>query len=171
MKNRTARDIMATPARSVRPDATLDEVARLMLDHDIGSVLVVDEHGRLAGIVTDSDFAARPARLPFSTFSAPKVMGEWLADRELSRIYEEARKRSVTEIMTTRVHSVTEDTRLAEILKLMLEHDVKHVPVLREGEAVGVVSRHDLLRLVHREIAGDGGTPVGEDGETRDRDG
>lgn len=156
MKNRTARDLMATPARSVDPDATLEEVARLMLEHEIGSVLVLDAAGELVGIVTDSDFAARPARLPFSTFSAPKVMGEWLADRELARIYEEARRRSVSEIMTRRVHTVEEATPLAEILQLMLEHDVKHVPVLRGKEAVGVVSRHDLLRLIHREIAGEG---------------
>lgn len=165
MENRNARDLMASPPHAVGPDATLDEVARTMLEHDIGSVLVLDAAGRLVGIVTDSDFAARPARVPFSTFTLPKVMGKWMDEEELSRVYREARNRRAREIMTTRVHTVAEDTPLAEILRIMLEHDVTHLPVLRGEEAVGVVSRHDLLRLVHREIAGRGDAGEGGAGD------
>lgn len=102
-----------------------------------------------AGIVTDSDFSAKPARIPFSTFQSRKLLGEWLDKQNAEEVYDEARTLAVEEIMSTPLHSVELDDPLNCILVIMFAHDVKHVPVLDEGaRPVGMVARHDLLKML-----------------------
>lgn len=151
MTDRTVRDIMTAPAVTVGPETGLEEAARTMLDREIGCLPVVDDRGRLVGIVTDGDFIARDAGVPFSVFRAPQLLGTWLGDDTVEEIYEKARSRPVKEIMTRRVHTVAPDDALRRVLDVMLDRDVKHVPVVEDDELVGVVARHDLMRLLQRE--------------------
>ena len=88
------RELMAQPVVVVREDATLEEVARTLLERRIGCVPVVNGRGELAGIVTESDFAAKERGFPFSPFSMyrhPQVLGRWLPREGVERIYREAR--------------------------------------------------------------------------------
>jgi CBS domain-containing protein len=55
--------------------------------------------------------------------------------------------------MTTHVYTVAEDASLRKILDVMLRHDIKHVPVLRGEEPIGMVARHDLLKVIHDRLA------------------
>lgn len=153
MKELKASDIMSTPARSVPEDCTLADAARIMLDEEIGSLLVLDDRDELAGILTDSDFGSSEARVPFSTFKAPTLLDRWIGADGVERIYEEARRRKVGEIMTTHVYTVAEDASLREILDVMLRRGIKHVPVLRGEVPIGMVARHDLLKVIHDRLA------------------
>ncbi|MBM3767093.1 MAG: CBS domain-containing protein, partial [Acidobacteria bacterium] len=63
-----ARDIMTHPVQTVREDCTLEIAARTMLEHNIGCLLVTDTKGELAGIVTESDFAAKEKAVPFTVY-------------------------------------------------------------------------------------------------------
>lgn len=152
MEELTAADIMSSPARSVAPSTTLAEAAEIMLDESIGSLLVVDEDGKLQGIVTDSDFGSSEARVPFSTFKATTLLDRWVGQEGVEKIYEAARRRTVDEIMTAPVHTVQVDTPLRELLDVMFRRDVKHVPVLRGKEPAGVVARHDLLKVIRDRV-------------------
>lgn len=154
MEELTAADIMSSPARSVDGSTTLAEAADLMLGESIGSLLVLDEDGALQGIVTDSDFGSSEARVPFSTFKATTLLDRWVGEEGVEKIYEEARRRTVEEIMTSPVHTVQVDTPLRELLDLMFRRDVKHVPVLRGREPAGVVARHDLLKVLRDSVGG-----------------
>lgn len=153
MEKLTASDLMTSPARSVPEGTTLAEAAEIMLEESIGSLLVVDGDGRLVGIVTDSDFGSSEGCVPFSTFRAPRLMDRWIGAEGVERIYEEARRRSVVEIMSSPVHTVKADASLRELLDLMLRRDVKHVPVLDGDRPAGVVARHDLLKVVQGQLA------------------
>lgn len=149
MKEQTARDIMTSPAVTVNRTATLEEAADKMLDREIGSLVVVDDSGKAVGIVTDSDFSAKPALIPFSTFRSRKLLGEWLGKENAQEIYDEARSRSVDEIKRTPLRSVSLDDSIDRVLEVMLDHGIKHVPVLDEGgRPVGMIARHDLLKLL-----------------------
>lgn len=141
-------DIMTPSPVTIRADASLASAAELMLDRGIGSLPVVDEDGRLVGIITDSDFGAREAGVPFSTFRAPQVLGSWIGKEGVEKAYEAARSRRVEEIMSAPVHTVDEEGTLEDVLLTMLRHDIKHVPVVRDGRPVGMVARHDLLKLL-----------------------
>ena len=149
MKEQTARDIMRSPAVTVNRTATLEEAADTMLDREVGSLLVVDDSGKVVGIVTDSDFAAKPAHIPFSTFRSQKLLGAWLGKKNAEEVYDEARSRGVDQVMSSPVHSVELDDAVDRILEIMLDHDVKHVPGVDEGgRRVGMVARYDLLKML-----------------------
>lgn len=140
--------IMSAPALTVPVTATLAEAAETMLERRVGSLLCTDPDGRLVGILTDSDFATRNVGIPFSTFRTPQLLGRWLGEDTVERIYAEARRRRVEEVMSAPVHAVGEDAGVEDVLALMLRHNIKHVPVVRNGYPVGMVSRHDLLKFL-----------------------
>jgi CBS domain-containing protein len=143
---------MASPAITVDRSTSLEDVARLMLDKGIGCVPVVDEEGKIAGIVTESSFTAKSKGIPFSTFRAPQLLGRWLSDASVAEIYAESRQTPVSEIMAKNVVTIEEDESVNRAVELMLEHDINRVPVVRDGRPVGVIARHDLLRLMARRI-------------------
>ena len=139
---------MSHPVITVRENDSLETAARLMLDKKIGCVPVVDEQGKTRGIVTESNFTAKSKGIPFSTFRAPQLLGHWLSGAGVERIYNAARKTPVKEIMTAPVVSVGEGDSVNKVVELMLKHDINRVPVLRDGIPIGIVARHDLLRLL-----------------------
>lgn len=153
MKHAKAKDIMTSPAVTVSRDTVLQDAAEIMLQRKIGSVVVVDEDGRVEGIVTDSDFSARDAHIPFSTFRAPQVLGHWLDEAGLERVFERARRRRAASIMSAPVITVAEEDGLDRVLHLMHEHGIKRVVVADDGRPVGVVARHDLLKLLLRHLS------------------
>jgi CBS domain-containing protein len=146
---------MSQPVIVVGEDATLEEIARTMLAQNIGCVPVVDARGKISGIITESDFAAKEKGIPFSTFRAPQLFGQWLDKGTVERIYERARTMTAKEIMIHPAITVTEDQPVETALGLLLKHDVNRLPVVRDGVPVGIVSRHDLLRLMAPQIAGE----------------
>lgn len=149
MKTQTVRDIMTAPAVTVTREISLEDAAETMLDREIGSLVVVDGSGKAVGIVTDSDFGARPARVPFSTFRSRKLLDKWLGKENAEEIYEEARATTVGEIMRSPLRTVELEASIDRVLEVMLDHDVKHVPVVDDGgRAVGMVARHDLLKML-----------------------
>ncbi|GAA6733469.1 CBS domain-containing protein [Thermus oshimai] len=143
-----AKDAMTSPAIAVPLGASLKEAAETMLEKRIGSLLVVDEKGKLVGIVTESDFLKEKA-IPFSTFRAPLLLGRFLGREGVERLLAEAQAVRVEEIMTSPVHTVAPEAPLEEVLRLMLDYDINHVPVVDgEGRPLGIITRFDLLRLL-----------------------
>lgn len=147
------KDIMTQPVITVKEETTLEQTARTMLDKNIGAVPVVNSEGKLCGIITESDFAAKEKYIPFSTFSAPKVLGYWLPIDGIEGIYEAARNHIAKEIMTQSVVTVTEDDPLEEAVQLMLEKNINRIVVVRDEKPVGIIARRDLLRLLTGKIA------------------
>jgi CBS domain-containing protein len=143
-----AREIMVQPVVTVHRDTSLAEAARVLLDHRFGCLPVVDESGQLCGILTESDFAAKQGGVPFSTLFLPQVFHEWIPPEGIERIYQAARTTRADEIMTENPAAVSEETLVEEVIKLMLRRDINHVPVIRDGIPIGIISRHDLLRMM-----------------------
>lgn len=139
---------MTAPVVTVTGTTPLASAARTMLDRGIGCLVVVGPDQRLQGILCESDFTAKRAGVPFSAFSHPQVLGEWMGRDGIERAYHAARQRTVSEIMSRPVHTVGPEARLEDVLKLMLGHDVEHVPVVQEGAPVGIITPHDLLKLL-----------------------
>lgn len=142
------RDIMIHPVVTVPADTSLESVARLLLDKRIGCVPVVDDAGELIGIVTESDFSGKDSCFPFSTFRWPKVFQQWMPKEGLEQVYEQARQVPARDVMTGDVQTVTEDDTLETVVQRMVENDLHRIPVVRKNIPVGIVSRHDLLRLM-----------------------
>ncbi len=144
------RDIMTPNPVTVGPEATLEEVAQLMLKHQIGAIPVVDTEGHLIGLLREEDFLARERPIPFSAFRAPQLFGRWVSPEGIEQIYAEARQLKAVEVAQPPEVVVTEETSLGELAERMVAANVRHVPVVREGKLVGIVTRHDVLKAVAR---------------------
>lgn len=142
------KDLMVEPVIVVSESASLEDVARQMLEHCIGCMPVVNERGEISGIITESDFTAKEKGVPFSTFRAPQLFGQWMDEESIGRIYSAARTMTAQEIMRRNVVTVTEDDSIAAVLDRMLRHNITRIPVVRDRTPVGIVARHDLLKLM-----------------------
>ena len=142
------KTFMTQPVITVREDTTLEAIARTLLEHHIGGVPVVDAQGKIIGIVTESDFAAKEKGIPFSTFRAPQIFGQWLTPEGMEQLYATARNLTAQDVMRKHVVTLTENQSMADAVELMLRYDINRVPVVRDGVPVGIVARHDLLRMV-----------------------
>lgn len=138
---------MSSPVITVGEDVNLSDVATIMLQKDIGCLPVVDAEGRLIGLVTTSDFIAREKGVPFSTIRAPQLFGRWLKEGA-ETLYELAGTTPVKEIMTRRPVALSEDDLVKTFLERIVSHRISHAPIMRGDELVGIVSKHDLLKLI-----------------------
>jgi CBS domain-containing protein len=141
-----AADIMTRGVVSAGPDATIEEAIRLMLQHGISGLPVVDTAGHLIGIVSEGDLLRR------AETGTERHRTRWLAfllgPARLAKEYVRTHGRKLTEVMTCDVVAVTEDAPLNEIVRLMERNRIKRLPVTRDGRVVGIVSRANLLRAL-----------------------
>ena len=146
------REIMFTPVTTVDENCSLEKAAKIMLDCNVGGLPVIDSRGDICGIVTESDFVAKNRGVPFSIYRFPQMFGEWMPHKHVEQIYEAARRRSVSEIMSRNVITLTEADTLETVLEKMLKCGLHRLPVVRDKKPVGMVTRHDLLRLMLRQF-------------------
>jgi CBS domain-containing protein len=140
------RDVMTSPVISIEPDTHVLQAVRIMLQRHISGLPVVGKDGRLVGIVTEGDLLRR------AETDTQKRRPRWLefliGPGRLADEYTRSHGRKVDEIMTAEPLTVTEDTRLEEVVKVMEKRRIKRLPVLRGNEVVGIVSRANLLHAL-----------------------
>jgi CBS domain-containing protein len=122
-----ARSMMTAPVLSVGPDASLAEITRCLASARIGAVPVVGADGRVEGIVSESD-----------------LMDAILADRDSST--------RASEVMSRSVLSVDEFDRTEEVMGLLRKHRIHHLPVLRAGQLVGMITPSDVIRFMAEQV-------------------
>jgi len=142
-----ARDVMSKPVVSVHPDTPLREIARLLLDKGISAVPVVDDKGVPIGMVSEGDLI-RPDRSAREAWRQSWLEifaeGEPLAPELLAWL--QSHSHSARAVMSTPVITVSEDTELGELARVLVAHRIKRVLVVRDGRVTGIVARDDLLR-------------------------
>ena len=137
-----ARDVMTKEVVTVHPNTPVPEIARLLLARRISAVPVVDDGDAPIGMVSEGDLIGRAAPDP-----APR--GDWwlaLLAEAVEAPPPEVGGLVAQQVMSSPVVTVTEDTDLAEIARLIARFRIKRVPVVRQDRLVGIVSRADLLR-------------------------
>lgn len=139
-------EVMVTKVHSVGPDASVREAASMMLERRISGMPVVDDQGRVLGIVSEGDLIRRPE---IETDRAPAGwLHVFLSDEERAREFVKSHGRKVREVMTQPAICVAPDTALAAVVRLMERHRVKRLPVVEHGRLAGMVTRADLLRAL-----------------------
>ncbi|CAD5972815.1 CBS domain-containing protein [Planktothrix agardhii] len=121
----TAQELMSSPVRTIRPNTSVEEAHRILLRYDHSGLSVVDEQDQLVGIISrrDLDIALHHG------FSHAPVKG----------------------YMTPQLKTITPETTLPEIEALMVTYDIGRLPVLQDKNLVGIVTRTDVLRLLHQQ--------------------
>ena len=145
-----AHEIMTTHVVSVRPDTTIEQAIKIMLDRRISGLPVVDEAGRLVGMVSESDLLRR------SELGTERQRPRWLrfllSPGRLASEYTHTHGGKVDEVMTRRVCSVPESATLAEIVDLMVRKRIKRVPVVFGAGPIGIITRADILRALAKAL-------------------
>jgi len=121
----TARELMSSPVRTIRPETTIEQAQRILLRYGHSGLSVVDTNDKLLGIISrrDLDIALHHG------FNHAPVKG----------------------YMTANLKTISPDTSLPEIELLMVTYDIGRLPVLENGQLVGIVTRTDVLRQLHQE--------------------
>ena len=141
-----ASEVMTRKVISVLLDAPIGDAIRLMLDHRISGLPVVDGDSKVIGILTEGDLLRRAET--GTERQRPRWLELLLGPGRLAGEYVRTHGRRVGEIMTEDVVCVAEDTPLVEIVRLMEGRRVKRLPVLRGDALVGIVTRADLVRAL-----------------------
>ena len=143
-----ATEVMSTPVITITADKPVSEAARVMLDKHVGLIVVVDESGHFVGLTPESKFLPEETVLPYLRQSVLRVLGSELGDPEnIEEVIENTRNTLVGDAMRKDAPTVSPETHLGEIEKLMVEGESHHLPVILENKPVGMISRHDLLTL------------------------
>jgi CBS-domain-containing membrane protein len=141
-----AKDVMSRNLVTIAADATVLQAARLMLQHHISGLPVVDASGNLVGILSEGDFLRRRET------GTQRRRSRWLeflmGPGKIASEYTHSHGMRVSEVMTENVRTISEDTELEEIVELMERHRIKRVPVVRDGKLTGIVTRSNLMHAM-----------------------
>jgi CBS domain-containing protein len=140
------KDVMTSPVVSVEPDASIWQAVRIMLQRHISGLPVIDQHGRLVGIVSEGDFLRR------AETGTQRRRPSWLellvGPGRLADEYTRTHGRKVSEVMTPDPLTVREDTPLDEVVRTMEKRRIKRLPVVRGDHVVGIVTRANLVHAL-----------------------
>jgi CBS domain-containing protein len=144
-----ARDVMSKPVVTVRPNTPTREIARLLVEKQISAVPVVDGNGAPIGMVSEGDLirperAAREERRQY--WLEIFAEGEPIAPELLAWL--QSQDHTARAVMSKPAVTVSEDTELSEIARVLVTRRIKRVPVVRDGRVTGIVARDDVLRAL-----------------------
>jgi CBS domain-containing protein len=154
-----ASEVMAKDVVTVSPQTTVREIAVVMAERRISGVPVVDEAGKLVGIVSETDLLHRAET---GTEKRHKWwLGALIDADQLAREYAAAHARRAADIMSTRVVTIDADADLGAVADLLDRRKLKRLPVTKDGRLVGIITQGDLVRaLVAQQVHGAGGPPA-----------
>ena len=143
------REIMTTPAVTVRPDTTIKELVALFRERRLGGAPVVDDDEQLIGIVTEGDLMSLDAEVPmphwFELFDSIIYLG---SQKKFKEQLQKATAATVGDLMTPAPFTVKPDDPARDAATLMARHGFDRVPVEDEGRVVGIVTRHDVMKML-----------------------
>jgi CBS domain-containing protein len=139
-----AEDIMSTEIFTVNPKDSLHTVSRVFADTETSGAPVVDDIGRIVGIVSEHDIVTYLSK--FEDTGQEDIDPKELP--HLAHIYIQASTTPVEEVMTTEVITAKPETSIDMIARLMTDNNINRVPIVVKGKLVGMVSRVDILRNI-----------------------
>jgi CBS domain-containing protein len=145
----TARDIMTTNLITLAPDMNFSSAARILLENHINGAPVVDEDGKIVGVLCQSDLVAQHKKMPMPTLIT--LLDSFVRLTPARELEKQARKiaaMTVGEAMTRNPVTVKPDTGIEAIAGLMVDSSLHTLPVVTEGRLVGIIGKEDVLRTL-----------------------
>lgn len=147
----TAAQIMTSPAVTIAPEASVEEIVRILSDRHISALPVCKPDGTLVGLVSEGD-VLRPfresARLRRDWWLSMLAEGEALSESFIDYLRQDTR--TAADLMVRHVVTADEHATLPQLAELMSRHGVKRIPILRGSTVAGIVSRSDMIGALAR---------------------
>ena len=144
------RAVMTGDVVTLRPDQTVQEAADVLAGKEIGAAPVVDDAGKIVGLLRDEDLIVSEARLHVPTVIT-FLGADFVVPSALHRFEHELKKAAgatVADVMISEFPTVKPDDTLDGLAAQMHDRDVTHVPVVDDDKLVGIVARGDLVRFL-----------------------
>ena len=140
------RDVMVRDVITIGPRDSVAHAAKLIAQNDVRAVPVIDDQGRLVGIVSEGDLMNREE-------IGTEIHHPWWIEAvtpgaTLAAEFAKSHGKRVEEVMSENVITATEDTSLADIAALLERNRIKRVPIMQHGKLVGIVSRSNLVQAL-----------------------
>jgi CBS domain-containing protein len=161
-----AENVMTRQVISIDPDATVLQAARLMLQHRISGLPVIDKAGKLVGIISEGDFLRR--RETRTEHRRSRWLEFLMGPGRMADEYSHSHGSKVSEVMSTEVQAVDDVTPLEDIVVLMERYRIKRVPVVCGGQVVGIITRSNLMHAMVS-LARAAQSPAEDDAAIRER--
>lgn len=147
------RDVMTADVATLHPEQSVPEAADLLADKNIGAMPVVDDKGRLVGLLRDDDLIVSEARVHAPTFFNFLGLGVPFPG-EMHHLEKELKKiagATVGDVMDGDPPTIRADASVADLATLMHDRSVTHIPVVDgDRKVVGIVARGDVVRFIAR---------------------
>jgi CBS domain-containing protein len=142
------RDVMTTTVVTATPDTPFPDLVDRLLHHGVSGLPVVDDRGHLVGIVTEADLVSKEAYGGHRR-RVLELLADLVAGGE-TRWAIKGKGRTAAQVMSREVETARPGEDIRSAARRLLEHRLKRLPVVDDGMLVGIVSRTDLLRALHR---------------------
>lgn len=150
----TAKDIMTTQVTVLQPDMDFITAARILLDNHFNGAPVVNEEGKLVGILCQSDLVAQQKKMPVPTLVT--LLDSFVQLTSSKQLEKQARKivaLTVEEAMTEDPVTINPDSTIDTIAALMVDSNLHTLPVVEDDRLVGIVGKEDVLKTLVNEAA------------------
>lgn len=145
-----AREVMTRDVVTVTLAASVTDVARLLVEHKVSGLPVVDEEHRVVGMITEGDLIYQDKKVHMPAFL--EILGGVIYLENPQRIVNDLKKMTATkvaDVMTSKVYTVKENASMEDIATIMVERQVNRLPVVgQDGKLVGIISRQDLVKAM-----------------------
>lgn len=143
------KDIMSQDVISVTPETEITKAAKILLEKRINGMPVIDPFGRLVGIICQSDLVAQQKGIPVPLIFT--LLESFIPLTSRSRLDKEMEKitaLTVKEAMTLEPVTVSPETDIEDVAKLMVDKKYHTLPVVEGGKVVGIVGKEDVLKTL-----------------------
>ncbi len=143
----TAKDVMSKNVITVKKSLSLRDLSNKFIEHKVNGFPVVDEDGKLIGMVTENDLIEQNKNLHIPTVIA-LFDGVFYLESE-KKFEKEVQKLSATtvnDIYNPKVITTTSDASLSQVATLMAENNTHTIPVIESGNLIGVIGKLDIIR-------------------------
>lgn len=149
----TAKEIMSSPAVSIKEDQTVKEALDVLAERNFSGLIVVDKDDKVVGVISDTDiirYSQRKSVVPQSSFSfwtSPYTEIDDIAS--IREGFEMLHRTLTSQVMTKKVYTVKKDTPATDVAKLMNRRNINRVPVIDdEGKLAGIITRSDVVQCL-----------------------
>lgn len=145
-----AKDIMTKKVITISKDATVAELAKLLIKHKISGVPIVDEKEELVGIVTEADIIVKISSLPFPISFSFAFLDSYDSYTKSTKEYMETR---VEEIMSKNIKTAKENMPLSKVVNIMINNNINRIPILDDNNKLsGIITRADIMKSMIKKI-------------------